>query len=261
MAHLKLKGFVIRVVAVGESDRIVTILTEEYGLISVSVRGARRTRSPHLLTTQIFSFSDFELFCSKNRYSLQSSELVEPFMALQQDLDRLVCASHFAEVMVDSLRDDLAQPRLYRLWAYSMQALSRREDPLLTVHVAQLRLLMEIGFAPSLDHCVSCGYPLTDMLSGSALFSVTGGGLVCEKPACRERLNDARPLPAGAIVCLVHIRQADWPNLFSFTLEENLRRFIMELSGAYLTHQMEKAYTRLDMLRSLAAAEGKPQEN
>ncbi|MCK9252469.1 MAG: recombination protein O N-terminal domain-containing protein, partial [Clostridiales bacterium] len=47
MALIKTKGFVLRAVPVGESDRIISLLTEAHGLISVSVRGARRARNPH----------------------------------------------------------------------------------------------------------------------------------------------------------------------------------------------------------------------
>ena len=251
MAQIKTKGFVIRVVPVGESDRIISLLTEDHGLISVSVRGARRTRSPHLVTTQVFAFSLFELFYNKGHYSINASELIESFSALQQDMDRLVCASHLAEVLLDSLRDDLAQPGVYRLWAYALQAVGSRPDPLLSVHVAQLRLLMEIGFAPRLDACVFCGRLLETMNPAAQFFSVTAGGLICDQPSCLSRVADRRPVPPGGLACLRHVQKSALPRLFSFTLAPDVRNFFIELSAAYLSHQMEKAYTRLDMLRQL----------
>jgi DNA repair protein RecO (recombination protein O) len=253
MAHVKTKGFVVRVVPVGESDRIIGLLTEDYGLISVSVRGARRTRSPHLLTTQIFSFSEFELFSNKGHYSINASELIEPFSALQQDIDRLVCASHLAEVLIDSLRDDLAQPGVYRLWAYGLQAISRLPDPLLTVHVAQLRLLMEIGFAPRLDSCVLCGSPGEQAPDEALSFSIAAGGLICGRTGCQNRSADRQAMPPGGLACLLHIQRAPLPRLFTFTLAPEVRRFVVDLSARYLNHQMEKAYTRLDMIRHLHA--------
>ncbi|MDW7655748.1 MAG: DNA repair protein RecO [Bacillota bacterium] len=253
MAHVKTKGFVVRVVPVGESDRIISLLTEDQGLISVSVRGARRTRSPHLMTTQIFSFSTFELFYNKGHYSINVSELIEPFSALQQDIDRLVCASHLAEVLIDSLRDDLAQPGVYRLWAYGMQAISRQPDPFLSVHVVQLRLLMEIGFAPRLDSCVLCGSPIEQMADDALYFSIAAGGLICGRPVCHNRAADRQDMPPGGLACLQHILRSALPRLFSFTLAPDVRRFVIDLSARYLNHQMEKAYTRLDMIRHLHA--------
>ena len=248
MPHLQVRGFVIREVPVGETDRIINILTADYGLISASARGARRTKSQLLMTTQVFSLSDFELFVNKGHYSVNSAELIEAFMPLQQDLDRLVCAAHLAEVLLDSTRDAVAQPELYRLWAFSLQALQSLPDPLQTVHIAQLRLLSEIGFSPCVDSCVVCGEPVDDQ----ARFSIRSCGTVCTRPACRLKAADAIPLAAGALPCLRHTLTVPLGRLFSVGLSPAARRDFLRLSEGYLAHQMEKSYTRLKMLDGLA---------
>jgi len=247
MPHLKVKGFVIREVPVGESDRIINILTAEYGLISASARGARRTRSPLLLSTQVFSLSDFELFVNKGHYTVNSAELNEAFLPLHQDLDKLVCAAHLAEVLLDSTRDDIAQPELYRLWAYSLQALQSRPDPLLTVHMAQVRLLMVIGYAPCVDTCVVCGDKTDQMLR----FSIRSCGSVCTKPDCLQKAGDARQLAPGTMECLRHALNAPLSKLFSVQLSLAARRDFLWLADSYLTHQMEKEYQRLKLLEGL----------
>lgn len=248
MSHLKVKGFVVREVPVGETDRIISILTADHGLISASVRGARRTRSPLLLSTQPFSLSDFELFVNKGHYSVNSADLAEAFMPLQQDLDRLVCAAHLAEVLVDSTRDDVAQPELYRLWAYSLQALQTLNDPLLLVHIAQMRLLAEIGYAPGLDHCIVCG----DAIDDKARFSIRTCGTVCSKPACARTTADAAVMAPGCLACLRHALSIPLPKLFNVRLSAAARQDFIRLADRYLTHQMEKQYTRLHLLQGLA---------
>lgn len=247
MAHVKIRGFVVREVPVGESDRIIGLLTEDQGLITVSVRGARRARSPHLMTTQAFAFSEFELFQNKGHYSLNASELIEPYLMLYQDMERLVCASHLAEVLVDCLRDDVAQPALFRLWAYSMQALQSGPDPLLTVHVAQWRLLSEIGLSPRLDCCVQCGRTQ----DAFEYFSIRSCGLVCGRSECLARAPDAMLLSGGALACLSYCQTAALPRLFNFTLQADVRNQVIDISARYLVHQFEKPYTKLDMLKSL----------
>lgn len=254
MAHLKVKGFVIREVPVGETDRIVNILTSEHGLISASARGARRTRSPLLLSTQVFSLSDFELFANKGHYTINSAELSEAFLPLHQDLDRLVCAAHLAEVLLDCTRDAIAQPELYRLWAYSLQALQSRPDPLLTVHLAQSRLLAEIGYAPYTDSCVVCG----DAAGDQAWFSIRTCGTICEKASCRQKAGDARKLAAGTLACLRHALTAPLGKLFGVQLSAAAHHDFIWLADRYLTHQMEKAYTRLQLLTGLEAMDHQP---
>ena len=251
MAHLKFKGFVLRTIDIGEADRLISILSSDHGLVKAYAKNARRPRSHLRLTTQNFAFCEFSVFQYRERMQIDEAEMLEPFLELQQDMDRLVCASHLAEILLDSLRDDLAQPGVYRLWAYALQAVSHRPDPLLSVHVAQLRLLMEIGFAPRLDACVFCGRPAETLHPETLFFSVTAGGLICDQPACYSRAESRRLVPPGGLACLRHVQTSALPRLFSFTLTPEVRRFFIELSAAFLSHQMEKAYTRLDMLRQL----------
>ncbi len=247
MTHIKVKGFVIREVPVGDFDRIINILTAEQGLVSASARGARRTKSPLLLSTQVFSLSEFELFAYKGHFTVNSAELIESFGALHKDLDRLVCASHLAEVLFDCMKNDVAQPNLYRLWAYSLQALQSQADPLLTVHVAQLRLLAEIGFMPHLESCVICGNPI----SHAPIFSISACGLVCSRPACQNKSSNAKLLAEGVLNAMEHSIQAPISRLFNFTLSPKIRQEFILISEHYLTHQMEKEYTRLQLLQGL----------
>lgn len=251
MPHLKTRGFVIRVVPVGDADRIINILTAEHGLISASARGARRTRSPLLLPTQVFSLSEFELFVNKGHYSVNSAELTEAFLPLHQDIDRLVCAAHLAEVLLDCTRDDVTQPELYRLWAFSLQALQSQDDPLLVVHMAQMRMMAEIGYSPCLDACVVCNA----QLKANAAFSIQSCGTVCQSSACRRQAGDARFCAAGVLDCLKHCLTAPFARLFGVRLSPEARLDFIKLSNGYLTHQMEKAYTRLNMLTDLVSAD------
>jgi DNA repair protein RecO (recombination protein O) len=248
VAHQIVRGFVIREVQVGEYDRIINILSAGLGLITASARGARRTKSHLLLATQVFSYSEFTLFANKGHYSVNDAEVIEPFIALHQDLDRLVCASHLAEVLLDCTRDDVAQPELYRLWAYTLQALQSQPDPLLTVHIAQMRLLAIIGFAPLLDCCVACGGPV-DKQPG---FSLQSCGLVCGQSSCRRQAGDARPVSPGTASSLHHCLDAPLARLFNCRLGSQSRLEFIQLSELYLTKQMEKKYTRLQLLNGLA---------
>ena len=251
MPYLKVKGFVIREVPVGDADRIVDILTADHGLITASARGARRTRSALLMSTQIFSLSNFEMFINKGHYRINSAELIEAFLSLHQDIDRLICAAHLAEVLLDCTRDAMAQPELYHLWAYTMQALQTQDDPLLVTHIAQLRMMAEIGFAPQANACVICG---NELLQEKSLFSIRSCGTVCTASACRSLAIDARILSTGVLECLKHSLTAPFSRIYNVRLGPTVRSDFFGLSTAYLSHQMEKAYTRLNMLTDLQAS-------
>jgi DNA repair protein RecO (recombination protein O) len=221
MSHEHVRGFVLREVALGEADRLIEILTAQKGLVTALARGSRRVKSPLLAATQMFALSDFTLFNYKGRTTIDAAELVEPFLRLREDLDRLVCAAHLAEVFHDLVRDDLSDDRMYVLWAYSCHAILSQPDPLLVVHVAQLKALSVSGFTPALDACQACRNP------------------------------NLLHLSAPALACLKHIILSPAERLFAFNVSDAVKQEVRTFSDRYLTAIMEKNYQRLSLLQDL----------
>ena len=242
----------LRVVDYREADRILDILTPDLGLISASARGARRQKSPLLHATQAMGFCDFDLFyhARSQMYSVDAASPVTAFRNIQDDIVRLVCASHLLELMGDAARDDHAGARdLFRLMAVTLAALDRPDrDPMLVVRTMEMRLMCDIGFTPILDECAVCGNPLPDT---GVRFGMSSCGTVCGRPACRRIGGDALPVPPGTLAGLRYIRDAEVDRLFHFRLDRSEQDALSELSERYVSSQMEKGYHRLDMLSSL----------
>ncbi|NCA97803.1 MAG: DNA repair protein RecO [Clostridia bacterium] len=247
MSHEHVRGFVLREVALGEADRLIEILTAQKGLVTALARGSRRMKSPLLAATQIFALSDFTLFNYKGRTTIDSAELVEPFLRLREDLDRLVCAAHLAEVFHDLVRDDLSDDRMYVLWAYSCHAILSQPDPLLATHVAQLKALAVSGFTPALTACQVCG---TKQLP-SGWFDFQAHGLLCPEDFRPAQAQDVQHLSAPALACLHHILQSPAGRLFAFSVSDAVKNEVRTFSERYLTVIMEKKYQRLSLLQDL----------
>ena len=58
-------GLVVKELKVGEADRIITILTDRYGLIRASARGSRNLKNKLFSATGMFCYSEFTLFTQK----------------------------------------------------------------------------------------------------------------------------------------------------------------------------------------------------
>ncbi len=247
MAHEQVRGFVLREVNIGESDRLIEILTADRGLVTALARGARRSKSPLIASTQIFSLADFTLFAYKGRLTVDSAELIEPFMRLHEDLDRLVCAAHLSEVFHDLVRDDLTGPDIYTLWAYACHTLQTHADPYLVAHVAQFRALVLSGFAPRLTSCLVCGMPVLQ----NGWFDFEARGLLCLKDYRFDRDRDIIQLSPSAMACLTFCQSSPVEKLFAFRLDQKVRDEICYFSEHYLAVTMEKKYLRLAMLQDL----------
>ena len=56
------KGLILREVKYKEADRILTVLTEDMGKITVKARGALRKGSKTAAATQLLAFSELTMF-------------------------------------------------------------------------------------------------------------------------------------------------------------------------------------------------------
>ena len=65
MGIVRTKGIVIKIANSSENDKILTVLTAERGKIRVFCKGAKKTKSTFLASTEFLSFSDMVLFEGK----------------------------------------------------------------------------------------------------------------------------------------------------------------------------------------------------
>ena len=59
--YIKTDGIVLREVAYQDSDKLLTVLTREYGKLTVRARGVRSSRSRSKAACQLLAYSEFTL--------------------------------------------------------------------------------------------------------------------------------------------------------------------------------------------------------
>ena len=91
-------GLVLREVKVGESDRILTILTPEHGLISASAKGSLRLKSKLFSACGLFCYSEFTLFAGKSMYMVDDAQVKQVFFGLPKSLEGMALAMNLAEI-------------------------------------------------------------------------------------------------------------------------------------------------------------------
>ena len=94
----KTKGLVIKEQTVGESDRLVTLLTADYGLVNAFVRGAKQLKNRLAASTSLFAYSEFSIYQGKNANVVDGANPIEIFFDLRKDIERLAVAQYFAQL-------------------------------------------------------------------------------------------------------------------------------------------------------------------
>ena len=156
--YITTRGLVLREAKYKESSKMLTVLTETEGKISVAARGVMRRGSKTAPAAQLLAFSEMTLSSGKDIWTLTEARPVELFLGLRDDLERMSLGSYFAELL-DLFSDaDIPDPMVLSLGLNALYALRREMKPDALIKAAfELRLLSEVGYAPMTGVCPVCG--------------------------------------------------------------------------------------------------------
>ena len=247
--HTKTKALVLREVDYRESDKILTLLTQEQGKLTVSARGCRKKGSAIAAGCQLLAWSEMVLYDYHGKWSVKEAAAERLFQGVRDDLERLSLGCYFAEVAEALALDGIPSPELLSLSLNSLHALDRMgEKPLPLVKTAfEWRSMCLAGYEPLVEGCAVCGADPP----AEARFHLREGVLHCA--ACRDRVGEgiSMPLNGQALAALRHIVLGDPKRLFSFRLEGEGLRQLEDAGEAYLHTQLERGFRTLDFYKQI----------
>lgn len=179
--RIRSEALLVRKVAFGDADLVVTLLTEQRGLVSAVARSGRRSTKRfasiepmHLLD------ATFEVRPSVELATLIEVTIARPRVRLTSDLARLEAGGRALRWVRRAAPPLTPEPAVWREINDLLDALDTPEDaisPAARLAATGLRLLAAIGWGLNFERCVRCGKPCDE--SASACIDTTAGGLVC----------------------------------------------------------------------------------
>lgn len=248
--YLTIQGLVVRTTAYNDNDTLLTLLTGNYGKLTVKARGLRRKNSPLTAPCQLLALSEFTLFEYKGMYTVNEAHSVEQFHPLRKDLDKLALGSYFCQVAEVISQADLPNPQLLSLVLNCLYGLSE-----LDISQAQAKAVFELrcaclaGYTPDLSACQVCGAHNPDR------FHITQGHLQCSGCGQSEDRGIRLPISAGMLNAMRYICYCDPKKLFAFELSDSAMTELSHITETYLTVQLERGFSTLDFYKSLQLAD------
>lgn len=243
--HLTIQGLVLRVTDYNDRDALLTVLTRNYGKLTLKARGLRRKNSPLIAPCQLLAYGEFTLFEYRNQYTINEAHSIELFQGLRRDLGKLSLGTYFAQAAEVLSQEDLPNPELLSLVLNCLYALDKLEKPeMLVKSVFELRAASIAGFAPDLFGCHVCGDQTPKY------FDISGGALLCDQ--CRGSAVGIRmPVTAGVLEAMRYIVYCDSKKLFGFDIGTEALGQLSGIAEAFLTTQLERGFSTLDFYKSL----------
>lgn len=167
----------LRSVDFGESDRIVTLLTESLGRVSALAKGARNSRKRFGASLEPFQMIVASLSPGSGELMrLSEARVVRSFPSILGSLDAMQEAGRALEAIRNVAPQRHVEPRLLMLTEQLFETLNAGQVEG-TFAKTSLRVLEIIGLAPRLDACLVCGR--VPAAGQSAMFDPARGGIVC----------------------------------------------------------------------------------
>lgn len=238
-------ALVLREVRYKEADRILTLLTDTEGKLTVKARGALRKSSRTAAATQQLTYSEMTLFGNKGRWTVNEASVREAFSGLREDMERLALGAYFAECMEAFSVEDQPEPELLQLGLNCLYALSHGLYAPEKIKAAfELRLMCLSGYAPELGRCAVCGKEPED-----PCLSLDRGQICCS--GCGYAMGERASLGGGALDAARFLCTAPPKQLLSFRIGDDALLRLSDAAERYLLRRAERGFSTLDYWKKI----------
>jgi DNA repair protein RecO (recombination protein O) len=235
------EAIVLRTHKLGEADRIITLLTRQHGRVRAVAKGVRRTTSRWGSRLEPFTHVDLQLAEGRSLDTITQAETLDPFHArLGLDYERYTAGTAMLET-AERLVTEEKEPSVqhFLLLVGGLRAMAAEEHAASQILDSYLlRSLAVSGYAPSFDHCTSCG-----VAGPHRYFNPSAGGVLCT--TCKVA-GSATPAQE-TIRVLAALLTGDWACVGA--ADPRHLREASTLVAAYLSWHLERG------LRSMAYVE------
>ncbi|WP_335869330.1 DNA repair protein RecO [Bacillus sp. 2205SS5-2] len=243
----KCEGLVIRTSNYGESNKVVTVFSREFGKVAFMARGAKKPKSRLSAVSQPFTYGYFLFQKGSGLGTLQQGDIISSMKGIKGDLFKTSYVTYISELLDKGTDDARPNPFLFQLYLQILQYIDEGYDAEILTHIFELKMLPVLGLHPTMNACAICGNS-----DGSFGFSFKENGLICHR--CKGNDPHHFPLSQSAVKILRIMYFFDLNRMGNISVKEEtknelttlIRSYYDEASGLYL-----KSRKFLDQLQSI----------
>lgn len=250
-------AIVIRSSNYGESDKILTFFTRDFGKIKGIAKGARRSRKRFQNALDLFShlrliFFDRE---GKGLVRAEGCDILNSFPHIRENLKKIFYGNYFLELVNEMAGEYEANPEAFDLLLSFLLTLEEMEPQEEQLRMFEIRMLSLFGYRPNMRRCDVCKKDWEDLKEASVFFSLEKGALMCEK--CSKACNNLIPLSLGTARLIERISQMELSKIHRLRFTPQALLESRELLPKFITYQLGK---ELKSLKALKEISGSPKE-
>ncbi|BAZ24011.1 hypothetical protein NIES4073_49030 [Kalymmatonema gypsitolerans NIES-4073] len=180
-------GINLKAQALGESDRLVTILTREFGLMRAVAPGSRKHNSSLGGRSGMFVVNELLIAKGRSLDKITQAQTVKSYPGLAKDLGKLAASQYLAEIVLYQALSEQPQEELYELLnehLSRLEALPSKNAFDVLAHLSHgvFHFLALAGLTPEVQVCCLSGRSVIPDFTDPNWhvgFSIPTGGTVC----------------------------------------------------------------------------------
>jgi DNA repair protein RecO (recombination protein O) len=247
------QAIVTRTLNYGESDKILTFFTRDFGKMKGIAKGARRSKKRFQNVLGLFSHLRL-IFFDREGMGLvraESGDLLNAFPSIRENLKKIYYGNYYLELVNEMAGEREANPEAFDLllsFLVDLEAMDPEEERL---RMFEIRMLSLFGYRPNLTRCGVCRRGWEEMKEDpSAFFSLEKGTLVCSR--CSRNGEKLIPLSVGTARLIDQISQMELSKLNRLKFTPQALSESRGLLPKFITHQLGKELKSLKGLREVS---------
>lgn len=239
-------GLVLKETRYKESDRILTILTPELGVISASAQSSLRLKNKLFSACGLFCYSEFVLLPGRNMYTVREASVKNVFHGIASSIEGMSLAMYLAEMAAALSPTGEEAGKELRLLLNCLYMISEKKADLRVIKaVFELRTMSECGFLPQLVCCKVC----KKYEDPAFYLDLQEGDLLCAD--CAQKAGKRCNLDTGALYALRHICLVEDKKIFAFKISLGSLAKLSTVAEQYALTHLDKPLKSYDFLKSV----------
>jgi len=238
-------AIVLRSWPYGESDKIVTFLTEKHGKVTGIAKGAKRSIRRFLNSLEPFSLVNLH-FQDRGHSGLAfilASDLQKSFLRLSGSLEKITFASYCVEITDGLIGEREESCLIFEHLKNGLTYLDEKEASLVHLLHFELELLRLAGYQPSLHDCRRCGKSHQRGESMRWYFSLRDGGILCQ--GCCASGKETLPLLGPTLDLMIELQRDSSMQHFDCSLSspalKEVRSAVMRFIQFHIEREIKSA--------------------
>lgn len=145
---IKTEAIVIRTTDYGESNKVLTVYTKDFGKMGIMARGAKKTKSRLSSVSQLFTHAHFLIQKGSGLGSLSQGEIIHSYRGIKQDIIKTAYGAYMVEFLDKVVEENKPSSALFEFLSLSLNYLDEGIDPDILKAIFEMKMLRISGVGP-----------------------------------------------------------------------------------------------------------------